>query len=206
MRIYVVDDEPATSKLIASALTGAGHEVTTFPDGQAAWEAYQEAPVTLVVTDWMMPRMNGVELCRKIRAEQGVPYTNVIIVTSLSLSEHTADAFSAGTDDIIGKPLDPETLLQRVAATERGQLAQVEHELRKRLEISQELLGPEHAGLLESLQQLADVSRRQRSYVRCRAFIRRELRIALSSFGPEDARTKKLEAELEELSLLEERL
>jgi sigma-B regulation protein RsbU (phosphoserine phosphatase) len=206
MRIYVVDDEPATSKLIASALTGAGHEVTTFPDGQAAWEAYQEAPVTLVVTDWMMPRMNGVELCRKIRAEQGVPYTNVIIVTSLSLSEHTADAFSAGTDDIIGKPLDPETLLQRVAATERGQLAQVEHELRKRLEISQELLGPEHAGLLESLQQLADVSRRQRSYVRCRAFIRRELRIALSSFGPEDARTKKLEAELEELNLLEDRL
>jgi len=206
MRIHVVDDEPITAKLIASLLTKEGHEVQIFPDGQAAWDAYDADPVPLVVTDWLMPKMSGIELCAKIRGSHGAPYTNVIMVTSLSLGEHTADAFRAGADDILGKPLDPDTLLRRVAVTERGQLAQVEDALRKSLELSQSTLGAEHAGLLDALASLAQVSRRQRAYVRCRAFVRRQLAIAKSSFGAEDPRTTKLVTELEELSLLEDHL
>ena len=206
MRIYVVDDENVTAKLIASILVGAGHEVEIFADGQAAWEAYEAAPVPLVVTDWMMPRMSGVQLCTKIRSMYGAPYTNVILVTSLSLAEHTADAFKAGTDDILGKPVDPDVLLRRVTVTERGLLAQAEHVLRKNLELCQSTFGAEHVALLESLEALAEVSRRQRSYVRCRAFVRRQLSIAKESFGAGDARTVRLQADLDELALIEERL
>lgn len=206
MRIHVVDDEPITAKLIASLLVKEGHEVQTFSDGQAAWEAYDADPVPLVVTDWLMPKMSGIELCAKIRASHGAPYTNVIMVTSLSLGEHTADAFRAGADDILGKPLDAPAILRRVAVTERGQLAQVEDGLRKSLELSQSSLGADHAGLLDALSSLAEVSRRQRAYVRCRAFVRRQLAIAMTSFGAEDPRTQKLAAELEELSEIEDNL
>jgi DNA-binding response OmpR family regulator len=206
MRIYVVEDEPITAKIITSVLAGAGHEVQMFEDGEKAWAAFDADPVPLVVTDWMMPRMSGLELCRKIRQTPGIPYTNVIIVTSLALSEHTVDAYNAGVDDLLGKPLDATALLRRVAVTERGQLAQAEHALRKCLDICQRSLGPEHAALLEALESLAEVSRRQRSYVRCRAFIRRQLDIASASFGESDGRTKALRSDLEELTSIEDRL
>ncbi len=206
MRIYVADDEPTAVKLISSSLASAGHVVQTFDNGAAAWEAYEDDPVPLVVTDWVMPKMTGIELCSKIRRAQAVDYTSVIIVTSLSLTEHTADAFTAGADDMLSKSFDRATLLHRVSVAERGQLAQAERALRQSLEICQTSLGPEHSGLLQALAALTDVSRRQRSYVRCRAFLRRQIAIADASFGSADARTVKLRDDLQELSSYEDRL
>ncbi len=206
MRIYVVDDEPVTVRLIASTLTKAGHEVSTFADGSLAWEAYSADPVPLVVTDWMMPEMSGIELCKKIRGYHGGVYTNVILVTTLSVAEHASDAFEAGADDMLGKPLEPQVLLGRVAATQRGQLAQAELALRQCLDICQRSLGPEHEGLIEALKALSEVSRQQRSYVRCRAFIRRQISIAKESFGPSDPRTRELLKELDAFTALEDRM
>jgi DNA-binding response OmpR family regulator len=206
MRIYVVDDETVTARLIASILTKAGHEVSAFADGSLAWEAYSAEPVPLVVTDWMMPQMSGIELCKKIRGYCGAVYTNVIVVTNLSFSEHASDAFEAGADDMLGKPLDPQVLLGRVAATQRGQLAQAELALRQCLDICQRSLGPEHGGLLEALKALCEVSRQQRSYVRCRAFVRRQIAIAKASFGPSDPRTLELLKELDAFTAIEDRM
>ena len=206
MRIYVADDEPTTVKLISASLKKAGHDVTSFSDGAQAWEAYEAEPVPMVVTDWVMPRMTGIELTSKIRRAHAPEYTNVIVVTSLSLAENTAQAFTAGADDMLSKAFDHATLVQRVTAAERSQLAQADRALRQSIEIIQGSLGPSHDALLQSLAALTDVSRRQRSYVRCRAFIRRQIAIAEASYGAADWRTKKLRDELLELAQYEEQL
>jgi DNA-binding response OmpR family regulator len=204
MRILIADDDIIARKLIAAALTRDGHEVHAYEDGQALWEAFEESPAPMVVTDWMMPHVSGVEVCRRIRKLKSVDYTHVILVTSLSPSEHTLEAFRAGVDDFVSKPFDGSDISERVAAAARGMLAETETALRQALELSQQALGPEHAALLAPLQALASIARQQRSYARCRSFVRRQLSISEQSFGPKDPRTRKLAAELDELASLEE--
>ena len=204
MNIYVVDDDPITTMMVGKLLTDAGHRVDRFPDGAAAWAAFQERPVPLVVTDWLMPEMSGIELTKAIRKHPDVPYTNIVLITALAVGEHAGEAFEAGVDDMLGKPIDPIALKRRVAATERAQLEQTEWAMRKSLAMSQNALGVEHVNLVEVLGELADVSRRRKAYVRCRAFVRRQLAIANESFGSTDARTKKLAGELAELANYEE--
>ena len=204
MRILIADDDIIARKLIAAALTRDGHEVHAYEDGEALWAAFEQCPAQMVVTDWMMPNASGVEVCRRIRRQKSVDYTHVILVTSLSPTEHTLEAFRAGVDDSVSKPFDGQDISERVAAAARGMLAETETALRRALELSQEALGPEHAALLEPLNALANVARQQRSYARCRSFVRRQLAIAVQSFGAEDERATKLARELEELAALEE--
>lgn len=205
MRILIADDDIIARKLIAAALTRDGHQVEAFEDGEALWAAFEESPAAMVVTDWMMPHASGVEVCKRIRRQKSVDYTHVILVTSLSPTEHTLEAFRAGVDDFVSKPFDATDISERVAAAARGMLAESEAALRRALELSQQALGPEHAALLEPLNALANVARQQRSYTRCRSFVRRQLAIAVQSFGAEDPRSKKLTAELEELASMEEK-
>lgn len=205
MRILIADDDIIARKLMTAALTRDGHDVHAFEDGEALWAAFEESPAPMVVTDWMMPHASGVEVCRRIRRQKSVDYTHVILVTSLSPTEHTLEAFRAGVDDFVSKPFDATDISERVAAAARGMLAESEAALRRALELSQQALGPEHASLLEPLHALADVARQQRSYARCRSFVRRQLSIATQSFGADDPRAKKLTAELEELSSMEEK-
>lgn len=199
MKILVADDDVVVRKLINATLTRQGHEVQAFEDGQALWEAFEAEPAPLIVTDWMMPRATGVEVCRRVRRQKSVQYAHIVLVTSLSASEHTVEAYQAGIDDFVGKPFGPEEIAERVAAAARGMLAQSESALRQALEITQQALGHEHAGLLAPLEQLAQIARQQQSYARCRSFIRRQLAIATQSFGASDPRAVKLARELEEL-------
>jgi DNA-binding response OmpR family regulator len=204
MRILVADDDIIVRKLIRSALTRDGHEVEDFEDGQALWEAYDATPAPMIVTDWMMPRASGVDVVKRIRRQKSVDYPHVVLVTSLSPMEHTVEAYRAGVDDFVGKPFGPDEISERVAAAARGALARSEASLRSALEITQNALGPEHAALLEPLDALARVARQQRSFARCRSFIRRQLAIAVQAFGTSDPRSTKLARELEELSSVED--
>ena len=204
MRILIADDDMIARKLIAAALARDGHDVSSYEDGAALWAAFEESPAPMVVTDWMMPNASGVEVCRRIRKQKSVDYTHVILVTSLSPTEHTLEAFRAGVDDFVSKPFDGNDISERVAAAARGMLAETESALRGALELSQQALGPEHSALLEPLRALASVARQQRSYTRCRSFVRRQLAIAVQSFGAGDTRAVKLAKELEELAALEE--
>jgi DNA-binding response OmpR family regulator len=205
MRILIADDDIIARKLIAAALTRDGHDVHAYEDGQQLWAAFEESPASMVVTDWMMPHLTGVEVCQRIRKQKSVDYTHVILVTSLSPSEHTLEAFRAGVDDFVSKPFDGSDISERVGAAARGMLAESEAALRRALELSQTALGPEHAALLEPLHALANVARQQRSYTRCRSFVRRQLAIAEKSFGHNDPRSRKLAAELDELASMEEK-
>jgi DNA-binding response OmpR family regulator len=206
MRILVAEDEPLTRRFMVKMLAREGHRVAEAEDGAEAWDKFSREPFPLVLTDWMMPGMSGIDLCRSIRDARVTPYPYVVMITSLSLTEHTLEAFRAGTDDILGKPVDREVLFRRIEAIIRGLHGAAEGALQKCVSLCQAALGPEHAALLQALGELGALHREQRAYVRCRAFLRRQIGLAEKTLGPDDERTEKLRRELEELQGIEERL
>lgn len=204
MRVLVSDDDPISKKLLAASLRALGLEVDAFDDGADLWEAYAREPVQLVVTDWAMPRMTGVDLCRRIRAEHAERYTHVMIVTSLAPAEHTLEAYRAGADDFVAKPIVPELFALQVGAALRSILGHANSGARRTLQHCQSALGPQHPALLEALDELKDLSRQERAFVRCRAFLRRQIDIAQKAYGPTHPRVRELSLELEEMVGYEE--
>ncbi len=119
LRILVVDDDPTCLRLIEKILSKAGHEVTTAKDGADALNlSLQQAP-QLVVTDWMMPRMNGIELCGALRRSEELARTYVIVVTGDESGGNLVEAFESGVDDYLEKPVDKRALLARLRAGQR---------------------------------------------------------------------------------------
>jgi len=202
MRILVAEDDPIARKMLVRTLTEVGHQVTSAEDGEKAWEMFQADPVPVVVTDWQMPKMSGIDLCKAIRAAKLLPYTGVVVVTSLSAHERLVEAYRSGVDDFLAKPVDPDDLHRRLAAIERAMSSQTEWALRQVVERTQEAGNGE--ALLDALSGLARMYRERRAYVRCRAFLRRQIEIADQSYGADDERTKRLRAELDEIRDLEE--
>ena len=110
-RILVVDDEPQITRVLRTSLTGNGFEVRTADDGHAGLRAAREWQPDMVITDISMPNMNGIELCRQLRAESALP----IIVLSVKGEEKTkVEALDAGADDYVTKPVGMDELLARV--------------------------------------------------------------------------------------------
>ena len=110
-RILVVDDEPQITRVLRTALTGSGYEVRTADDGHSGLRVAREWQPDLVITDVSMPNMNGVELCRLLRAESSLP----VIVLSVKGEEKTkVEALDAGADDYVTKPIGMDELLARV--------------------------------------------------------------------------------------------
>ena len=110
-RILVVDDEPQITRVLRTALTGSGYEVRTADDGHSGLRSAREWQPDLVITDISMPNMNGIELCRQLRAESTLP----IIVLSVKGEEKTkVEALDAGADDYVTKPIGMDELLARV--------------------------------------------------------------------------------------------
>ena len=106
MRIFIVDDSPTASLLLQRNLEELGHEVGHAQNGREAWDQLQKNPERLVITDWMMPEMNGVELCRKIRSVASTSYTYVIMITVKDLRKDRFEGLEAGADDFLTKPID----------------------------------------------------------------------------------------------------
>jgi len=122
MRILIVDDDPIALALLEDTLTDAGHAVTTAPDGQAAAEIIAGAhldPPQVVITDWEMPRLDGLGVCQAVRRAGLGSYVYVILLTSHNSSSERVRGLSAGADDFMSKPFEPEELLARIAAAER---------------------------------------------------------------------------------------
>jgi two-component system KDP operon response regulator KdpE len=119
-RVLVVDDEPQITRVLRTVLTSQGYQVQTAGEGQAALANFNEWHPELVITDLFMPRMDGLELCRRIRAVSGVP----IIVLSVKGEERAkVEALDSGADDYVTKPFGTDELLARVrAALRRSQV------------------------------------------------------------------------------------
>ena len=115
-RLLAVDDEPQIIRVLRTALASQGYDVRTALDGQSALAAFAEWRPQLVVSDLRMPRMDGLELCRKIRAVSNVP----IIVMSVDNSERSkVEVLDAGADDYVTKPFGADELLARIRAVVR---------------------------------------------------------------------------------------
>jgi two-component system cell cycle response regulator len=129
MRVVVADDEATTRLVVKAAVQRLGHECLTAEDGDRAWELLQAAPVDVLVTDWMMPGLDGPELCRRIRARQDGCYTYIILATSMSERDDVLSGMEAGADDYLIKPLDPFAVQTRLIAAER--VTALHHQLAK---------------------------------------------------------------------------
>ncbi len=114
MNILVAEDDPTSQLVIRTALTKAGYTVTAKRNGHDAWMAYQESPFEIVITDWMMPVIDGIELVRRIR-HSARPSPLIFVVTALGSPAAREHAMRAGADDYIEKPYAPPDLIQRVS-------------------------------------------------------------------------------------------
>lgn len=119
MRILIAEDERTSQLLLRRTLERIGHEVLVTDNGQDAWYRFRAEPVSAVITDWMMPDMDGVELCQKIRAHDRPDYTYILILTALSGKGRYLEGMDAGADDYITKPFDQEELAARLRVCER---------------------------------------------------------------------------------------
>ncbi len=122
MRILIAEDETISRMVLQKLVTRLGHEVIPAADGRQAWERFLESNPEVVISDWMMPDMDGLELCRRIREEaeqSGRTYTWFIMLTSLDQMQHRIEGMEAGADDYLSKPLDQDELQLRLIAARR---------------------------------------------------------------------------------------
>ncbi|WP_454811503.1 GGDEF domain-containing response regulator [Paenarthrobacter nitroguajacolicus] len=119
MKILIADDDQISRMITKAAVEQSGHECIVAVDGDSAWQLYKEHSPEAVVTDLMMPGLNGLDLCRAIRAAEEDRYTYVILVTSHGSRKDVLAGMEAGADDYVTKPLDPFSLHIRLLAAQR---------------------------------------------------------------------------------------
>lgn len=119
MKILIAEDEPVSRQVLQSILAAAGHSVTAAKDGVEALDAWRLTQARIVISDWAMPEMDGLDLCRHIRDEVHDRYTYYILLTGRSGRESYLTAMDAGIDDFITKPVDGDELKARLRVAER---------------------------------------------------------------------------------------
>ncbi len=134
MRILIAEDDVTSRLLLKRVLENWGYEVTATTDGSEALQALQaeDAP-RLAILDWMMPGMDGVDVCRRVRSRETLQPPYIILLTALGDKESVVTGLEAGADDYVGKPYDPDELHARL---EVG---------RRLVELNDELLEAQHA-------------------------------------------------------------
>lgn len=112
----IVDDDPDIRAMVAMKLSSAGYTVHEEVDGEAGLAAVRELDPSVVVLDWMMPRMNGLEVLQRIRSEDATRAVPVLLLTARAQEDAIERGFAAGADDYVVKPFSPRELLIRVDA------------------------------------------------------------------------------------------
>lgn len=126
-RVLIVDDQPADLSLLGKHLELAGYEVLTASNGLEALKILHAEGPQLIITDWMMPQMDGIEFCQAVRSSELVGIVYIIILTAHSDKERLVEAFRAGADDFLSKPFHREELSARLKAGKR--IVRLESEL-----------------------------------------------------------------------------
>ena len=120
MKILIAEDDRTQRWLLEAILKKAGHEVIAVSDGKEAWQAMNgEKPPLLAIIDWMMPEMNGLEFCRKVRESSVLGSTYIIFLTGKRQKEDLVAGLESGADEYIRKPFERGELLARLRAAER---------------------------------------------------------------------------------------
>jgi two-component system cell cycle response regulator len=120
VKVLIADDDMISRRLLEATLTRWGYEAIVTHDGVEAWNVLQR-PTTpsLAILDWMMPGMDGVEVCRRVRQREQEPYIYLLLLTTKGRKEHLIEGLDAGADDYLTKPFDPHELQVRLRAGKR---------------------------------------------------------------------------------------
>jgi diguanylate cyclase (GGDEF)-like protein len=119
MRVLIAEDSAVPRIMLERAIGELGHECVAAPDGASAWESFSNAGADVIISDWMMPGLDGDELCRRVRAASQETYTYFILLTSLGDSGYVIRAMEAGADDYLRKPFEADDLRARLIAAAR---------------------------------------------------------------------------------------
>ena len=120
MKILAVEDDPVARAVLHQALLRLGHEVIEAKDGAEALRLLEKAPVRLIVSDWMMPELDGLGLCRAVRNRVNADYVYFILLTGQQADvDNQREAIEAGVDDFLTKPLDVQEIWMRLRVAER---------------------------------------------------------------------------------------
>lgn len=131
-RILIAEDHYVSRHLLERNLTNWGFEVITAEDGDAAVRVLESADAPpLAIVDWMMPKLDGLEVCRRIREKKDRPYIYLVLLTAKSHKEEIAIGLEAGADDYVIKPFDPDELRARLKVGQR--VVELERQLAKRV-------------------------------------------------------------------------
>ncbi len=119
MKILIVDDSATPRLILRRELEGLGHECVVAENGNQALELFRTFVPDVIVSDWMMPGMDGDELCRRVRADPSAPYAYFILLTSLDDRASIVKGMEAGADDHLAKSFERDELQTRLIAAER---------------------------------------------------------------------------------------
>lgn len=119
MKILIAEDETVSRRLLQSFLTQWGHEVVQASDGDEAWRLFERDDFPIVISDWMMPKVDGLELIRRIRAQERTKFVYTILLTGRSDKRDIVVGMEAGADDFVSKPFDYDELRVRLREGER---------------------------------------------------------------------------------------
>ncbi len=160
-RILVVDDAPANVRVLETRLRKDGYEVVVARDGEQALAAVRETQPDLILLDIMMPKIDGIEVCRRLKADPALGFTPIIMVTAMTDSKDLVAGFEAGGDDYLTKPVDRQALAARVKSMLRIKaLHDTVQEQAERLKAQAAQLERWNAGLEERVaQQLAELEK-----------------------------------------------
>ncbi len=169
-KVLVVEDEPASRKLVTSIVEGRGHQVEAVGDAEAGWLAFQREHHPLLVLDWKLPGMDGVEFCRRIRAVPDTEDVYILFVTGMEGAEHLAEALAAGATDFLPKAALHDQIDVRLAIAERHVNRAIARQ-RQQEELTKDALHdpltglPNRALFLERLHQAARRANRKDAHI-----------------------------------------
>jgi diguanylate cyclase len=119
MKILIAEDQPTAALFLRRMLEKMGHQVIIAADGESALKKVEQGEAPILISDWMMPGVDGLELCRRIRSAGGGRYTYIILLTSRDRREDRLEGLRAGADDFLTKPTYPDELVLRLEIAER---------------------------------------------------------------------------------------
>ncbi len=119
MRILIADDDSTSRIMLHAIVSKLGHECRVALDGTSAWEQLASEQMDVLLTDWMMPGVDGPELCARVRQKLGDRYVYIVLITKLADSKQILEGMGAGADDYLIKPVDPFAVQTRMIAAER---------------------------------------------------------------------------------------
>jgi diguanylate cyclase (GGDEF)-like protein len=127
--VLIAEDNPVSRRLLEKNLIKAGHDVVSAQDGHEALEIFQRDFFPIIITDWMMPRMNGIELCKAIRENSTQGYVYIVLLTAKDSKDDIIEGLEAGADDYLTKPFNADELMSRINTGRR--ILELEKSLKK---------------------------------------------------------------------------